>query len=64
MKTHIDVCVRYLEVRYLEGWKPDGKNLKEAPMLDAAYSRQKLHVDHAAVRARRRLIIPWSPRSS
>ena len=27
-------------------------------MLDAAYSRQKLHVDHAAVRARRQLIIP------
>jgi uncharacterized protein HemX len=25
-------------------------------MLDAAYSRQKLHVDHAAVRTRRRLI--------
>ena len=27
-------------------------------MLDAAYSRQKLHVDHAAVRARWQLIIP------
>ena len=27
-------------------------------MLDAAYSRQKLHVDRAAVRARRQLIIP------
>jgi hypothetical protein len=27
-------------------------------MLDAAYSRQKLHVDHAAVRARRQPIIP------
>jgi len=27
-------------------------------MLDAAYSRQKLHVDHAAVRTRRRLITP------
>jgi hypothetical protein len=27
-------------------------------MLDAAYSPQKLNVDHAAVRARRRLIIP------
>ena len=27
-------------------------------MLDAAYSRQKLRVEHAAVRARRRLVIP------
>ena len=27
-------------------------------MLDAAYSRQKLHVDHAAVRARWQPIIP------
>ena len=27
-------------------------------MVDAAYSRQKQQVDHAAVRARRRLIIP------
>ena len=27
-------------------------------MLDAAYSRPKLHVDHAAVRAHRQLIIP------
>jgi hypothetical protein len=50
--------LRYLEVRYLEGWEARWKKPKEAPMIDAAYSRQKLQVDHAAVRARRRLIIP------
>ena len=43
--------------RHIEGWEAFVKKLKEAPMVDAAYSR-KLQLGRAAVRGRWQLIIP------